>query len=180
MSNPPDRAPPDLFELVSLFPPSDCASWEVVSPEAMPLPYRRLLAHQHHMTVTVEACHGELVDVRVLEKTQSGDSYARKILLVTQKSKRVVQYGVMRIHLRYCSDAVRAAILAETTPLGRILIEHDVLRRIEPIRFLKVMPATTMMQWFSLHQPASTFGRLAYIHCDGQPAVELLEIVAPV
>jgi hypothetical protein len=25
-----------------------------------------------------------------------------------------------------------------------------------------------------------TYGRLAYIHCDGKPAVELLEILAPI
>ena len=27
--------------------------------------------------------------------------------------------------------------------------------------------------------PAPTYGRLALIHCDGLPAIELLEIVAP-
>ena len=36
-----------------------------------------------------------------------------------------------------------------------------------------------MMNWFALDRPKPTYGRLAYIHCDGQPAVELLEIVAP-
>jgi hypothetical protein len=36
-----------------------------------------------------------------------------------------------------------------------------------------------MMEWFALLQPRPTYGRLAYIHCDGKPAIELLEIVAP-
>jgi hypothetical protein len=36
-----------------------------------------------------------------------------------------------------------------------------------------------MMQWFGLTEPKTTYGRLAIIHCDGKPAVELLEIVAP-
>jgi hypothetical protein len=35
------------------------------------------------------------------------------------------------------------------------------------------------MQWFGLTEPVRTYGRLAIIHCDEQPAVELLEIVAP-
>ena len=64
-------------------------------------------------------------------------------------------------------------------PLGRILIRHNVLRRIEPTAFVRVVPGPTMMQWFGLDQPTPTYGRLAYIHCDEQPAVELLEIVAP-
>ena len=36
-----------------------------------------------------------------------------------------------------------------------------------------------MMEWFGPERPRLTYGRLAYIHCDGQPAIELLEIVAP-
>jgi chorismate-pyruvate lyase len=91
----------------------------------------------------------------------------------------VVQYGIMRVNFRYCSDAVRTEILAARTPLGRILIEHDVLRRIEPTAFLRVVPGKALMKWFGLEQPRPTYGRLAYIHCDGQPAVELLEVVAP-
>ena len=85
----------------------------------------------------------------------------------------------MRVHLQYCSDAVRKEIIAGQTPLGRILIQHNILRRIEPTAFLRVIPGTAMMSWFGLDRPKPTYGRLAYIHCDGQPAVELLEIVAP-
>jgi hypothetical protein len=36
-----------------------------------------------------------------------------------------------------------------------------------------------MQEWFGLDSPRPAYGRLALIHCDGQPAVELLEIVAP-
>jgi hypothetical protein len=36
-----------------------------------------------------------------------------------------------------------------------------------------------MMKWFALDHPRTTYGRLGIIHCDGQPAVELLEIVIP-
>ncbi len=36
-----------------------------------------------------------------------------------------------------------------------------------------------MMSWFRLQTPQITYGRLALIHCDGKPAIELLEIVAP-
>ena len=85
----------------------------------------------------------------------------------------------MRIHFAFCSAAVCAEIRAEKKPLGRILIEHDILRRIQPIGFLQVLPASDMVQWFGLQAPETTYGRLAVIFCDGQPAIEVLEIVAP-
>jgi hypothetical protein len=86
----------------------------------------------------------------------------------------------VRIHLPFCSDAVREAILAEQTPLGRILIEHDVLRRIEPTAYFRVRPGSYLRGWFGRPDPFSTYGRLGIIHCDGQPAIQLLEVLAPI
>jgi chorismate-pyruvate lyase len=171
---------PSIDELCGLFPGTDdVAGYEPVAPEQVPSPYRELLVHEHHMTVTVEGHHGGPVDVRVLDERLDGESYARKILLVLHGTDRVVQYGLVRINLAYCSPEVRAAILAKGTPLGRILIEHNVLRRIEPTAILRIYPGSAMLEWFGLEQMHVTYGRLAFIHCDGKPAIELLEVVAP-
>jgi hypothetical protein len=172
---------PDLPTLYRLFradaPPPD---HDLVPPEAVPEPYRQLLVHHHHMTVTVEEYYGSRVNVRVMDRRLSGDTYARKILLELQSDGRVVQFGVVRIRLDFCSEPVRAAILEEKTPLGRILIEHDVLRRIEPTAYFRVTPGELLTRWFGLPEPRVTYGRLGIIHCDGQPAIEVLEILAPV
>ena len=174
------NAGPDLETLLALFPPSDyLRAWELVPADQVPEPYHHLLVHEYHMTVTVEAHHGSLVDVRIMERKQDQTIYARKILLALQASDRIVQFGIVRIRLDFCSPPVRDAILAGHTPLGRILINHNVLRRIEPTAFLRIIPGPAMMQWFGLSEPIPTYGRLALIHCDGQPAIELLEIVAP-
>jgi hypothetical protein len=166
--------------LFGLFPPADdMPEYEYVAADEVPPPYHGLLVHEHHMTVTVEAHHGSLVDVRVLAHRQDGDSYARKILLALQSNGRIVQFGIARVNLGYCSPEVRAEIVAAGKPLGRILIQHNVLRRIEPTAFLRVIPGSAMMEWFSLRRRQQSYGRLAYIHCDGKPAIELLEIVAP-
>lgn len=171
---------PDLQTLLGLFPSGDdIAAHEFVAAAEVPPPYHALLVHEHHMTVTVESHHGDLVDVRILAHRQDDDAYARKILLALQQSGKIVQYGIVRILFRYCSEAVRREIKAGQTPLGRILIQHDVLRRIEPTAYLKITPGRAMMAWFGLDRPTPTYGRLAYIHCNEQPAVELLEIVAP-
>lgn len=171
---------PILDGLLQLFPAQDyLQSHEFIAPQAMPEPYRRLLVHEHHMTVTVEEHHHDLVDVKVLERLRGNDAYARKILLALHGSGRIVQFGLVRIHLHFCSPQVQAEILSEKVPLGRVLINHNVMRRIELMRLLKIVPGPKMMEWFGLTTPRVTYGRTAIIHCDGLPAVELLEIVAP-
>jgi chorismate-pyruvate lyase len=180
MSIPESPTGPNLTALFALFSPAgDVPDHELVSLTEVPPPYHDLLVHPHHMTVTVERHHGDLVDVRILERSHKGDQYARKILLALQGSGRVVQFGIACVHLQYCSPAVRDEILAGQTPLGRILIQHDVLRQIIPTAFLRVPTWPAMAKWFGLETQRTTYGRLAWILCDGQPAIELLEIVAP-
>jgi len=180
MSMPPDANGPDLHALLKLFPPADFTEFEIVPADEVPAPYHGLLVHEHHMTVTVEGFYRDLVDVKILDRRHDDDAYARKILLALQKTGRIVQFGIARIHLHFCSDAVRDEIVAGRTPLGRVLINHDVLRRIEPTAFLRVIPGPTMMAWFGLGTARPTYGRLAIIHCNELPAVELLEILAPI
>ena len=178
MSDSEQRVPFDWPKLFSLFRPTEeIPQYEVISAEEMPQPYRELLVHEHHMTVTLEAHHGDLVEVRILERLHQGDSYARKILLALEKSGRIVQFGIVHVDLSVCSDEVRAKIVEGKIPFGRILIQHNVLRRIEPIAYLKIEPGQAMRDWFSLKEEKPVYGRLAYIHYNEQPAVELLEVV---
>jgi chorismate-pyruvate lyase len=173
---------PDLRTLFALFPmaPGELLpEFEIVPADEVPQPYHALLVHEHHMTVTVETHHRDQVDVRIIARRHTGDWYARKILLALHGSGRIVQFGIMRTNFRYCSPEVREEIQAGQNPLGRILIQHNVLRRIEPTAYLRVLPSPTMMKWFGISAPTRTYGRLAIIHCNDQPAVELLEIVAP-
>jgi hypothetical protein len=180
MNAPVRTAGPDVEGLFAPFGRADdVPAYETVPAAAVPPPYSDLLVHEHHMTVTVEAHHGDLVDVRILARRLDGDVYTRKIVLALQETGRVVQFGVARVHLDLCTAPVREAIVAGKTPLGRILIQHNVLRRVEPTAFLRVHAGPAQMRWFDLSEPKATYGRLAIVHCDGRPAVEVLEIVAP-
>jgi chorismate-pyruvate lyase len=171
---------PQLIDLYRLFDAdAELPAYRSVSESTMPEPYRRLLAHPYHMTVTVEEHYGGPVEVRVLDRRQDRDSYARKILLTLAASGQVVQFGIVRIRLNLCAEPVRAAILTEQVPLGRILIEHGVLRRIEPTAYLRISANAELSNHFALSQPTDLWGRLALIHCDDQPAIELLEVLAP-
>ena len=172
-------AGPDLLTVLDVFPTDDdFRSLEVVPAAHVPSPHHGLLVHEHHMTVSVESYHGVPVDVRVLDRRLDGDWYARKILL-SLPSGRFVQYGIVRIDFRLCPAGVREQIVSESAPLGRVLIEHNVLRRIQPLAFLRATPGPNALTWFRLDAPRTTYGRLAYIHCNEQPAVEVLEVLAP-
>jgi hypothetical protein len=174
------RPGPDTRGLFSLFPPADLlARSELVAPEELPEPYYGLLVHEHHMTVTVETYHGDAVDVEILEEHRGQHAYARKILLRLRQSRRVVLFGLVRVHFRYCNPVVRDEIIGGRTPLGRILINHNVLRHVMPTAFLRVTPAPPLARWFGLSEPRPTYGRLALIQCDERPAIEVLEIVTP-
>jgi len=90
-----------------------------------------------------------------------------------------VLYGIMRVHWKWLSPAVRAEIEAEDTPLGRILITHDVLRRIRLSALWRVTPGDELRELFGLSGAQPIYGRTAIIECDHEPAIELLEIVTP-
>jgi chorismate-pyruvate lyase len=150
-----------------------------ISPAEMPEPYRRLLVHTVHMTVTVEEFYGQSVDVKVLEIAREEDLYARKIILVLRESKRVVQFGIVAIDLALLSDEVRSQIVEGRTPLGRVLIQNNVLRHIEPAGYFKTWPTAKMCEWLEIQKPQTLYGRLGVIHTDGKPAIGVLEILSP-
>jgi chorismate-pyruvate lyase len=154
-------------------------TFEEVLAEAMPEPYRSLLAHHEHMTVAVERHHGCPVDVEVLVSNRDGDYYSRKIILHRQSDRRVVLFGIPRLNLRLVDDEVKAEILSQNKPLGRVLIEHNVLREVQLASLYRVLPGPELCKLLGLAAPLATYGRTAFIYCDGYPAVELLEIVAP-
>jgi chorismate-pyruvate lyase len=179
--NPAQPLTPDLDTLVGLFfdRPERLGTFAEVSSDEMPPVYRTLLDHEHHMTVTVELHHGCHVEVRVLDVRQTLTHYARKILLVRETDQRVVQFGIMRIRLECLSPAVRAAVESQQTPLGRILVQHNVLRAVRLSSLVRVTPGEELCRHFGMQATEVTYGRTAMIDVDGEPAIELLEIVAP-
>jgi chorismate-pyruvate lyase len=181
MLTPSPQMTPDLDTLVGLFydAPAELARFSEVEAHELPAAYRRLLAHEEHMTVAVEAYYDSAVDVRVLKRAVTGSQYARMILLARQSDDRIVQFGIMRVNFAYLDAGVQKEIRSESIPLGRILIQNDVLRRVRLSALWRVEPGEDLRRWFAADQGSLTFGRTALIECNGEPAVQLLEIVAP-
>jgi hypothetical protein len=168
----------ELRLLYAFFGDSALPEIEGVGASEVPQPYHKLLVHHHHITVTLEKYHGKPVTVVPWRVQRNGDIYGRKLDLIVEPGK-VVMTGVMLINFGFCSKSVQEEVVAETAPLGRILIKHNVLRRVDATAFVRLPAGDALVQRFKSPQPKPAYGRLATIYCDEKPAIDLLEIVAP-
>lgn len=157
--------------------PSLDAAASIVSDAMVPDPFRQLLVHSEHMTTRLERHCGRPVTLSVVSSRRDGDSYRRMILLRPKDKPGAVEFGIVRVDLLQIGAEVKREILNQTTPLGEILIRHNVLRRVEPRAYLRFSPTAPFMRHFKLGL-AAAYGRLAVIHYDTQPAIELLEVVS--
>lgn len=156
-----------------------CPQCEIVDPDRIPYPEDQLLVHHDHMTEVLERHHGSPVEVTVMEEHFDGDVYTRKIALAPRDEPgKVVEWGIARLDLRYLSQPVKDEILARELPLGAVLIKHNVLRRVKPRWFIRFPEGGPTVKLFgSLPHPGPVYGRIGTIYCDGEPAIEVLEIV---
>ncbi|MFK7819667.1 MAG: hypothetical protein AB8G99_13190 [Planctomycetaceae bacterium] len=171
----------ELNRLTSMFPDAEplLARVEHTPVTATPEPYREMLAHHHHMTIEMESYHKTPVDVVVLDQKDDEALYCRKILLVKEGTDFPVQFGLVRFDFQYVTDAVREEILAGEIPLGRVLINHNVLRDIDLGAILRIESGPALANFLKMEEGQTTYGRLATIFCNNQPAVDLLEISRP-
>ena len=147
--------------------------------EAVPAPYDLLLDHHNHMTVTVEAFYEDKVDVIVHRAEKEGRWYTREITLTTQQNQDIVQYGIVRLDINRLQPNVWNEIESRDTPLGRVLIKNNVLREVQLCGLWQISAGPALASRMRLRIGEQLFGRTALIYCDGEPAIELLEIVAP-
>jgi chorismate-pyruvate lyase len=152
--------------------------FEPVTADELPDDYRALLAHHDHMTVTLEAYHRSLVDVRALAEWRDEASYARNSLLTRQRDGAILQFGIMRIWLADLPPAARDEITVQRLPLGRVLIAHDVLREVELISLWRIEPGPVVRKQMRLNDDRPIYGRSAQILLNERPTVQMLEIVA--
>lgn len=177
--NPTDFTDIELDSLIELFydDPGDLGTFEKIDRADVPEPSNALLAHDYHMTVTVERHHGCPVDVVVHQTRRDENHYARKIVLTRQTDQQVVMFGLVRLDLSVLNAAVRAEIESQEIPLGRILIKHNVLRKVRLLSLFRIRPGKELAGFLQLKPGQTCYGRTALIYCDEKPAIELLEIV---
>jgi hypothetical protein len=144
-----------LDDLLSLFATNYDLTWHELVPESLvPEPYHRLLCHPHHMTVALEAFLQTTVAVTVWNRRQTGSEYARKIVLTPVGESRVVLFGIVTIDLTLVPPEVARNIVAEQTPLGRIVIfqvvERPTIRYVMYVGNEKIRDKTLAKIYFSV------------------------------
>ena len=174
----------ELARLLGDFPGEPALGETWLQPGDLPEPANTLLVHHHHMTVTLEAHYGGPVVLLALARRLEGQTYSRKLLLKDSGSSKVILFGIVRIHLDLVTDQVRELIMEEKIPLGRLLIDQGVLRRVERTALLSYPIRQVDRERFQvgneIHDGTPIYGRLAMLYCDGKPAIELLEVVRPI
>jgi len=157
-----------------------CHFCEPVLAATMPAPFAELLVHHDHMTARLREHHGQPVALRVLDEVHEDPLYRRKIVLMLEGTERVIEFGVVRIDFRFTPPDARAAILDQRVPLGDVLMRCASLRQIEPRWYVKLSTRCPIFAEFCDPALGEVFGRVGTIYCNGDPAVELLEVVTTV
>ena len=153
---------------------------EQIPGHRIPEPYRELLVHGHDMTPTLEAFHGSDIHIEVLHRERRGDFYYREVVLRLDRDERPVEFGANRVCLPMLPSKVRALILEEHLPLGRILNFLNVPHRSFPKCFLRVEADALISRAFGLQGRQELYGRQARIlNPRGQPLSEIVEILPP-
>lgn len=148
-----------------------------IAPGEIPLPYRSLLVHENGMTHTLEQHVGGRVALRTLSTYLKGRSYFRRVLLVRESSGRPVGMGAIRMELHAFAPRIRAQILRNKVPLGRILDGGGVKYRSRPKVFLAVTPNSEMMGMFWMRKPRTLYGRQTEVRLDGKKVGDIVEVL---
>jgi hypothetical protein len=169
----------ELRLLFAFFGDAELPKAEILSPDDVPAPYHDLLVHHGHMTETLEQFHGSPVNVHPYSVHRHGDMYGRKLDLTLASTQQMVMTGLMIINLTFVREDIARQIVEGKTPLGRLLVDNDVLREVSSGAYLRFHPEDPLVKRFSLSDRRPAYGRLATIFFGDKPAVDLLEIVAP-
>ena len=150
---------------------------KLTASDRIPSPYQDLLVHQNEMTSTLERHFGGPVTVRVLSRFSRGRSYFRRVLLALKSTGRPVAMGAVRLRLDVLSPAIRARILAEKVPLGRVLSAANVRYLSRPTSFLEVTPNAEMMGIFWMPESRTMYGRRTEVTVAGEKIGDIVEIL---
>jgi hypothetical protein len=155
-------------------------AWEIVAPDQIPSPYRSLLVHDDDMTSTLERHYGGRVVLRALSTFFNGPWYFRRVLLVQEYTGRPAEMGAIRIKLDAFGSRMKAAILKNETPLGRVLADGRFDYRSRVNDYLAITPNPEMMGVFWMREPLTLYGRRTEIVHAGRKIGDIVEVLPQV
>ncbi len=113
-------------------------------------------------------------------RQQRGDFYFREVLLVLRGSRKIVEFGAIKINLSLFPSAARREILEERAPLGGILEKHSIAHSSRPKAFLKLHADEFIRGVFKLPDEPSLYGRRNTLLDPHEHSIaEIVEILPP-
>jgi len=153
---------------------------EQIDGEEVPEPYRELLVHTNDMTPTLEKFRGERIYLNVISRQTRGDFYFREVILLTQRTRRPVEFGAIKINLALFPSSARRLILEEQEPLGTILNDFKIPHSSRPKAFVRIQADAFIKGALQLSGEQVLYGRRNTLF-DAQQRVfaEIVEILPP-
>src|SRR2546423_3375425 len=147
---------------------------------AVPEPYKRLLVGEHDMTPTLEAFHGDTIELTVLNRHLDGDAYSREVLLHLVESGRPVEFGAIVINLQHFPGHARELVIEGHCPLGTILATEGIEHASCPQAFIEVIPDATIRAGLGMSKPTPLYGRRnILVTKDDRILANIVEILPP-
>ena len=158
----------------------DLPSIDQIEGEEMPEPFRRLLVHANDMTPTLEKFHGDRIYLNVISRQTRGDFYFREVILLTQRTRRPVEFGAIKINLALFPPAARRLILEEQEPLGTILADFKITHSSRPKAYVRIQADGFIKGALQLSGEQVLYGRRNTLFDAPQHVLaEIVEILPP-
>ena len=153
---------------------------EQIDGEEVPEPFRTLLVHTNDMTPALEKHHGEHIYLNVISRQTRGDFYFREVILLTQRTRRPVEFGAIKINLGLFPPPACRLILEEQEPLGTILNDFKIPHSSRPKAYVRIQADGFIKGALQLSGEQVLYGRRNTLF-DAQQRVlaEIVEILPP-
>lgn len=147
--------------------------------EALPDVPRRLLAHDHGMTATLEAYWGEPMRLSVLHTEEAGNLLRRHVLLSGADSGLPVELGLIEIRLEALPPGALFAVRQRRIPFGAILSACGVSFRSRPAGFMRLEADAELARLLHLTPGSLLHGRATtlYAQNDGRVLANAVELL---
>jgi hypothetical protein len=149
-----------------------------INADALPEMARRLLAHDHGMTATLEAFWGERMRLTVLHTAEEATRLRRYVLLSGANSGTPAELGLIEMHLDALPPGALFAVRQRRIPFGAILSACGVSFRSQPDGFLTLAADDSIARLLRVAPGEAIYGRATTLYdLDGNTlatAVELL------
>lgn len=155
-------------------------SVEIIRGEDMPMPYRDLLVHHGDMTSRLEEYHQAPLELELLHREHTPETYRREVILRMQTTGLPVEYGAIEIDLEQFEGELRELILEEHLPLGGLLNRFGIRYCSRPLAFIQLGPDAVMQQVFQMPEARQFYGRCNQLLTDGnRPLARIVEVLRP-